>query len=76
MRKLMNKAHMELVKVMVKGRIILQENSGQGALDQVVSILLSIVLGALLLAGLYALFSNIILPLLQERIMDIFDYAG
>lgn len=76
MRKLMNKAHMEMVKVMVKGRGILQGNSGQGALDQVVSILLSIVLGALLLAGLYALFSNIILPLLQERIMDIFDYAG
>jgi len=76
MRKLMNKAQMEMVKIIVKGRAILQENSGQGALDQVVSILISIVLGALLLAGLYALFSNIILPLLQERIMDIFDYAG
>jgi len=41
-----------------------------------VAILISIVLGSLLLAGLYALFSNILLPAIQERVMDIFDYAG
>jgi hypothetical protein len=39
-------------------RVILADQSGQGALDQVVSILISIVLGALLLAGLYALFAD------------------
>lgn len=43
---------------------------------KVVSILISIVLGALILAGLYALFGDIILPLIQERILEIFDYAG
>lgn len=57
-------------------RVILADQSGQGALDQVVSILISIVLGALILEGLYALFGDIILPLIQERILDIFDYAG
>lgn len=57
-------------------RVILADQSGQGALDQVVSILISIVLGALILAGLYALFGDIILPLIEERIMEIFDYAG
>lgn len=57
-------------------RVILADQSGQGALDQVVSILISIVLGALLLAGLYALFADTLLPLIQERVMDIFDYAG
>jgi hypothetical protein len=72
----MNKAQMEMVKTMIKTKEILKGNSGQGALDQVVSILISIVLGALLLAGLYALFANIVMPLLQDRIMDIFDYAG
>jgi hypothetical protein len=61
MRKLMNKAQMEMVKVMVKGRAILAENSGEGMVDSAVKILISIVIGALLLAGLYALFGDVIL---------------
>lgn len=61
MRKLMNKAQMEMAKVMVKGRAILAGNSGEGMVDSAVKILISIVIGALLLAGLYALFGDVIL---------------
>lgn len=57
-------------------RVILADQSGQGALAQRVSILISLVLGALLLTGLYALFADTLLSLVQERILDIFDYAG
>jgi len=39
-------------------------------------ILISVVIGALLLAGLYALFGDVILPTLEERIIDMFDFAG
>ncbi len=76
MRKLLNKAQMEMVKVMVKGRAILQGNSGEGMVDSAVKILISIVIGALLLAGLYALFGNVILPTLQERIETMFNFSG
>lgn len=41
-----------------------------------IKILISVVIGALLLAGLYALFGDIILPTLEERIQDMFDFAG
>lgn len=41
-----------------------------------VKILIAVVLGALLLAGLYALFNDTIMPTLVERIEDMFDYAG
>jgi hypothetical protein len=61
MKKLMNKAQMEMVKVMIKGRAILAGNSGEGMVDSAVKILISIVIGALLLAGLYALFGDVIL---------------
>ena len=61
MRKLMNKAQMEMVKVMVKGKAILAGNRGEGMVDSAVKILISIVIGALLLAGLYALFGDVIL---------------
>lgn len=76
MRKLMNKAQMEMVKAMVKGRVILAGNSGEGMVDSAVKILISIVIGALLLAGLYALFGDVILPTLQERIEEMFNFAG
>ena len=76
MRKLMNKAQMEMVKVMVKGRAILAGNSGEGMVDSAVKILISIVIGALLLAGLYALFGDVILPTLQERIENMFNFSG
>lgn len=76
MRKLMNKAQMEMVKVMVKGKAILAGNSGEGMVDSAVKILISIVIGALLLAGLYALFGDVILPTLQERIEEMFNFAG
>lgn len=76
MKKLMNKAQMEMVNVMVKGRTILAGKSGEGMVDSAVKILISIVIGALLLAGLYALFGDVILPTLQERIEEMFNFAG
>lgn len=39
-------------------------------------ILIAVVLGALLLAGLYALFGETVLPTLVQRIKEMFNYAG
>lgn len=39
-------------------------------------ILISVVVGALLLAGLYMLFQDTILPELSKRITELFDYKG
>lgn len=55
---------------------VLAGNSGEGFVDTAVKILISIVIGALLLAGLYTLFGDTILPTLTERIEDMFDYDG
>lgn len=41
-----------------------------------IKILIAVVIGALLLAGLYALFGNTILPTVTQRIKDMFNYAG
>ena len=50
--------------------------AGEGYIDTAVKILIAVVLGALLLAGLYALFNDTVLPTLTNRIKDMFDYAG
>jgi lipopolysaccharide export LptBFGC system permease protein LptF len=39
-------------------------------------ILISVVVGALLLTGLYMLFNDTILPTLTDRIRKLFDYKG
>ena len=45
-------------------------------IDTAVKILIAVVLGALLLAGLYALFGDVVMPTLNQRIKDMFNYAG
>lgn len=54
----------------------LYEKRAEGYVDTAVKILLCVVLGALLLAGLYALFNDTVLPTLTRRIQEMFDYAG
>ena len=38
--------------------------------------LIAVVLGALLLAGLYTLFGDTVLPTVTERVEEMFDYKG
>lgn len=55
---------------------IFAQQSGEGFVDTALKILISVVVGALLLAGLYMLFNDTILPTLTERIKTLFDYKG
>lgn len=55
---------------------ILKSQSGEGFVDTAIKILIAVVIGALLLAGLYALFGDTILPTLTDRIEDMFNYDG
>lgn len=54
----------------------LRDKSGENYVDTGVKILIAVVLGALLLAGLYALFNTTIMPTLTERITEMFNYKG
>lgn len=59
-----------------RSRHILSESAGEGYIDTAIKILLAVVIGALLLAGLYALFGETVLPTLTQRIKEMFNYAG
>lgn len=45
-------------------------------LRKAIKILLAVVIGALLLAGLYALFGETVLPTQTQRIKEMFNYGG
>ena len=83
MKKLFNKmdakANEITVKAMIykeRAKIVLSNNRGEGTVSQAITILISVVLGALLLGGLYLLFDEIILPTLSKKIQEMFDYKG
>lgn len=61
----------------IKQKILakLRDNSGQGAIDVAIVCLLSVVLGALILAGLYMLMDDTVLPTLTQKIQDMFNYT-
>ena len=48
----------------------------EGFVDTGVKIIIAVVVGAVVLGGLYALFDGVILPTLETRIEGMFDYAG
>lgn len=50
--------------------------AGEGYIDTAVKILIAVVLGALLLGLLYALFKDTIMPTVTQKINEMFNYAG
>ena len=48
----------------------------EGFVDTGVKIIIAVVVGAVVLGGLYALFNGVILPRLNTEIGEMFNYAG
>ena len=71
MRKIRNMMNEKAGKILA----MVKDNRGQGALDTAVVVLISIVLGALILAGLYALLDDTVLPTLTQKIQEMFNYT-
>lgn len=76
MKKQMMKVYTAAAMKALQTKQKIRETSGEGYVDTAVKILIAVVLGALLLAGLYALFNDTVLPTLVERVEEMFDYAG
>ena len=54
----------------------LKDKKGEGYVDTGVKVLMAVVIGALVLGGLYALFKAIILPTMETKITEMFNYQG
>ena len=52
------------------------DTTGEGYVDTAVKIIIAVVIGALLLAGLYVLFNTTIMPAVTTKIQGLFNYAG
>ena len=60
----------------VRAAVLMQEKRGENFVDSGIKILIAVVIGALLLGGLYALFGDTIMPTVTEKVEDMFDFNG
>ena len=56
-----------------KIKAVTENKRGEFYVDKVIGMIIAIVLGGLLLAGLYALFNNTVLPGLTDKIQSMFS---
>ncbi|MBU5311583.1 hypothetical protein KQI38_06045 [Tissierella carlieri] len=73
---MIKKANEFITRKAISMKLAVSNNRGEGYIDTAVKILIAVVLGALLLAGLYLLFGDVVMPTLNERIREMFNYAG
>lgn len=71
-RKLRDKADLALLNL----KAAVENKEAEGYVDSGVKILIAVVIGALLLAGLYALFNTTIMPTVTRKVTDLFNYSG
>ena len=55
---------------------LIHEEKAENFVDTAIKILMAVVIGALLLAGLYKLFADTVLPTLTQRVAEMFNYSG
>ena len=67
-----NKANSAVISV----KTAIASKKAEGYVDSGVKILIAVVIGALLLAGLYALFNSTIMPTVTTKVQNLFNYSG
>ena len=72
------KTALTVKEAQIKGcaHAVLDGTVAEGYVDTGVKILIAVVIGALLLAGRYALFNTTIMPTVTKKVTDLFNYKG
>ena len=73
MKKLINKINSKATELAIRAKTVLASKSGEGYIDTAVKIIIGVVVGGVILVGLYALFNGVVLPRLNTEIGNMFD---
>ena len=76
MKNFMNKINAKANSIAIRAKSILNNAKAEGYVDTGVKIIIAVVVGAVILGGLYALFKGVIIPRLNTEILEMFNYAG
>ena len=73
MKKLINSIKNKFNSAVISAKTAIESTSGEGYIDTGVKIIIGVVIGGVLLAGLYALFNTSIIPTLTSKIAQMFN---
>ena len=76
MKKFFDKIKNKADSLAVSAKTTLANAKAEGYIDTGVKIIIGVVVGAVILGGLYALFNTVIIPRLNTEILGMFNYAG
>ena len=76
MKKFFNSIKNKLGKAFATVKATVESTTGEGYIDTGVKIIIGVVVGGVILAGLYALFNTTIIPTLTTKIQSMFSYSG
>lgn len=76
MKKFFNSIRNKINSIAVSAKSTLGSKKGEGYIDTGVKIIIGVVVGGVILAGLYALFNTTIIPTLTTKITQMFSYSG
>ena len=60
----------------ISAKTVIENKKAEGYIDTGVKIIIGVVIGGVILAGLYTLFNTSIIPTLSEKIAGMFSYSG
>ena len=76
MKKFFNNLKNKVNSAVVSAKTAIENKRAEGYIDTGVKIIIGVVIGGVILAGLYTLFNTSILPTLTTKIGELFNYSG
>ena len=76
MKKLIHSIRNKVNSIRTSAKTALASKAGEGYIDTGVKIIIGVVVGGVILAGLYALFNTSIIPTLGTKISEMFNYGA
>ena len=71
-KNLKNKAN----SAIISAKLAIENKKAEGYIDTGVKIIIGVVIGGVILAGLYTLFNTTVIPTLTTKITQMFSYSG
>ena len=75
-QKIVNKITNKARSAAITTKTVIENTTAEGYVDTGVKIIIGVVVGAVILGGMYALFNGVILPRLNTEIQNMFNYKG
>ena len=76
MRNFFKNAKAKVQSKAIRAVMLVQAKRAENFVDSGIKILIAVVIGALLLGGLYALFGETIMPTVTQKVKDMFNFKG